>query len=123
MADFLQNIKSAAVLLDADAPDFDKAALAAEKYFHARGISLQLKAVHRGSWFFLRRSELLLSLLPRPGFFLSAEARRSRASLKLGRFQLSRSKTFDIIVSDNPKSPSLQTEVFKQMTEILESIK
>ena len=124
MSDFLGRTKSAAVVLDADAPDFEKAALEAEKYFRERGISLQIKAVHRGGCFFVRRRhELFISLLPFENFCLSLEARRSRAIFKAGRFRLGRSEVFDLVVSDNPSAPAAQTAVFKQITQILQNLK
>lgn len=124
MADFFKNIKSAVVLLDADAVDFNDAALLVERYFRERGIALQLKAVHKHGLFFVRRNvDLFVSLLPEPRCILSCFARRSRAKFKVGRFQLKRSEVFDLVVSDQPSSPSLQTAVFNQIIYILESIR
>lgn len=124
MADFFKNIKSAVVLLDADAVDFNDAALLVERYFRERGIALQLKAVHKRGLFFVRRNvDLFVSLLPEPRCLLSCFARRSRAKFKVGRFQLKRGQVFDLVVSDKAGSPSLQTAVFKQIIYILERIR
>lgn len=123
MADFLHRIQSAVVLLDADAPDFEEAALAVQKYFHKAGIALKLKAVHKGRPYLVRRrTDLFVSLLPQRRCRLAWQARASRAQVKAGRFQLRHGKVFDLVVSDSPAAPSPQTAVFAQMAAILESM-
>jgi len=123
MADYLHRIQSAVVLVDADAPDFEEAALAVQKYFEKTGIRMKLKAVHKGRPYFVKpRTDLFISLVPRRSCRLAWKARISRAGVKAGRFQLRFGKVFDLVVSDNPASPSPQTAVFAQMTAILESM-
>lgn len=123
MADFLHRIHSAVVLADADAPDFEEAALAVQKYFEKTGIRLKLKAVHkRRPYFVSPRTDLFISLVPRRRCRLAWQARVSRAGVKAGRFQLRHGKVFDLVVSDSPSSPSPQTAVFAQMAAILESM-
>ena len=124
MADtFLSRTQNAIVLLDADAPDFTEAALAAESFFRGKGISMRLKAVHKKRFIWSRRKvDLFISLLPAPSWHLSWVARSSKAKVKAGRFQLRHGKVFDIVVSDPAGRSFPQTEVFRQITYILSTI-
>lgn len=124
MADsFLSRTQKAIVLLDADAPDFAEAALAAESFFRGKGIPMLLKAVHKNRFIWSRRKvDLFISLLPSPSWHLSWVARSSKASIKAGRFQLRHGNVFDLVVSDPAGKPFPQTEVFKQITFILSTI-
>ncbi len=120
---YLSRINRAVVFVDADAPDFEETALAAEEFFRTAGVPMTLRAVHKGGFILgRRRAELLVSLLPYPGWHLSWVARWSRASVKVGRFQLKHGKVFDIVVTDPPGTVSQQNAVFRQVVHILKRI-
>lgn len=119
----LQNIKSAVLLVDGDAPDCAEVSAKAEEYFRGKGISLKLYPVRRKRLLRCdRQADLFISLLPEKSFNLRMAARRSLAPFKIGRFPMGE-KVFDIIVSAPEGTEAGQVEIFALMTEIMGKIK
>ena len=115
----LSKVKKAAVLLCADDPDFEAAAIDVVKFFDSYGIAVEIVPVRKGRLIVVRRKvELFISLIPENGFKAEYVARRSKALFKIGRYQM-RKETFDLVVSDPEGKRYPQREVFKTIANII----
>lgn len=119
----LRDISQVTVLLDADAEDYAAAEDTVRQYFASKGIQLIIRPVRAKKAIKVHRdTQVLLSLVPRNSWRLEYVLRRSRASFKIGRFQLGNG-VLDLVVSDPEGSVFPQTAVFGRMMEILEGLK
>lgn len=119
----LAEFRRVTVLLDATAPDFEKAWNVALTFFGKTGSELTVVPVERkGLIRTSRKTDVLISLLPVHDWRSRYVVCRSQAKFKIGRGQFDK-PVFDLVVSDPEGRQFPQSEVLEKIFDILRKLK